>query len=80
MTKAEMFQNLQIERVVLVHSLSEFLLRKLGVQTMIGIGLSVSIRQKFSIILITWGPFIYYVSACMREWGLEIDIFAYFQS
>ena len=55
MTKVEMFENLQIERIVLVHSLSEFLLRKLGVQTMIGIGLSVNVRQKFSIILITWG-------------------------
>ena len=79
MTKVEMLQNLQIERVVLVHSLSKFLLRKLGIQTMIGIGLSVNIRQKFSIILITWGPFIYYVSTCKGEGGLEIDIFAYFQ-
>ena len=80
MTKAEIFQkNLQIERVVFVHSLSEFLLRKLGVQTVIGIWLSVSVRQKFSIILITWGPFIYYVRTYMGEWGLETDIFAYFQ-
>ena len=71
MTKAEIFQeNLQIERVVLVHSLAEFLLRKLGIQTVVGIGLSVSVRQKFSIILITCGPFIYYVSTYMGEWGL----------
>ena len=81
MIKAEIFQeNLQIERVVLVHSLSKFLLRKLGVQTMIGIRLSVNVRQKFSIILITWGPFIYYVRTFMGEWGLKIYIFAYFQS
>ena len=80
MTKAEIFQeNLQIERVVLVHSLSEFLLRKFGIQTVIGIGLSVSVRQKFSIILITWEPFIYYLSTCTGKWGLKIDIFAYFQ-
>ena len=80
MTKVEIFlEILQIERIVLVHSLSKFLLRKLGIQTMIGIGLSVSIRQKFSIILITWGPFIYYVSTCRGVGGLEIDIFADFQ-
>ena len=80
MTKAEIFQeNLQIERVVFVHSLSKFLLRKLGIQTMIGIGLSVNVRQKFSIILITWGT-IHILRKHLEgeEGGQEMPIFTYF--